>query len=173
MEVWKDIQGYEGLYQVSNQGRVKSLERRTQTRVCHEKIMNSQFDTRYLFVRLSKDGKKRNLLIHRLVANEFIPNRDGCPYVNHINGKKTDNRVENLEWCTPSENTVHAIVNDIKRLPNKSVVQCDLQGNTIREWESIKEASVSLKINRSNIGSCCNRKRNKAGNYTWKFREAK
>ena len=168
MEVWQNIKGYEGLYQISNLGRVKSLERSNKYKNNKEIIMKNSFDGRYAFIRLCKNSKKKNILLHRLVAEHFIKKEKDKDYVNHINGNKLDNRVDNLEWVTASENTQHAHDNNLIKLPNKKIIQIDENG-TITHWNSIKEASDTLGINRSNIGSCCNGKRNKAGNYRWQF----
>lgn len=97
-EVWKDIQGYEGLYQVSNLGRVKSL-RRSKIRKLYKD------DKGYFRVTLKKKGKSKNFQIHRLVATAFIPNPENKPEVDHINTIRTDNRVQNLRWVTSSENS--------------------------------------------------------------------
>jgi len=106
-EIWKDIEGYEGRYQVSNLGRVKSLNYR---HTDQERILQPiPFSHGYLVVNFLKNKKHKTFLIHRLVAQSFIPNPDNKPQVNHINGVKTDNRVVNLEWVTPLENTQHAI----------------------------------------------------------------
>ena len=102
-EVWRDIAGYENLYQVSNLGRVKSLYNRNGHIM---KLYTS--DANYLYALLSDNGKQKPFSIHRLVAKAFIPNPENKPEVNHINGDKHDNRAENLEWCTRRENITHA-----------------------------------------------------------------
>lgn len=118
-EVWKPIEGYEGLYEVSNLGRIKGLRRdvaipnpRLGTvgyRTYPERIKPC-VENRYGYyqVTLSKEAKSRTLRVHRLVALAFIPNPDNKPYINHIDGNKKNNRVSNLEWCTASENNWHA-----------------------------------------------------------------
>lgn len=115
-EIWKDIEGYEGCYQVSNLGRIKSLSRKVKvqnnhTRTTKEKIISPIIQaTGYSVICLGQHNPK---LIHRLVAIAFIPNFDNKRTVNHINGIKTDNRLENLEWATYSENMVHAFENSL------------------------------------------------------------
>lgn len=105
-EVWKDIKGYEGLYQVSNLGRVKSVKRNLTLKPCNR--------NRYLIVLLSKNGIKKAINVHRLVAQAFIPNPDDKRTVNHIDGNKQNNCVDNLEWCSQSENVKHAYDNKLK-----------------------------------------------------------
>lgn len=100
-EIWKDIEGYEGLYQVSNLGRVKSLN---YNKTRKEKILSCGDKNGYLFVVLCKNGKHKQFQVHRLVAQEFVPNPENKPYVDHINTIKNDNRVENIRWCTHKEN---------------------------------------------------------------------
>ncbi len=101
-EKWVDIKDYKGLYEISDTGKVRNVVKNKTLRI-------SNNGNGYLRVGLRKDDKRRNFLLHRLLALSFIPNPDNKSQVNHINGIKTDNRVENLEWCTNKENNVHAI----------------------------------------------------------------
>jgi hypothetical protein len=105
-EVWKDIVEYEGLYMVSNLGRVKSLPR--SGTILQEKILSQRVGRKYLCVMLCKNNIKKCTSVHRLIAQAFIPNPDNKPQVNHKNGIKTDNIVCNLEWVTAKENSQHA-----------------------------------------------------------------
>lgn len=113
-EEWRDIKGYEGYYQVSNMGRVKSLERKIKRSRCGDATIKSKilklWDTKdyYPYAHLCVCNKRKLIKIHRVIAETFIPNPENKPCINHINGKKNDNRVENLEWCTYSENNFHA-----------------------------------------------------------------
>ena len=119
-EIWKDINGFEGYYQVSNLGRIKSLSREIYNGKGYytstEKILLGHMITKgYMQVELKKDNKRYLKLIHCLVAEAFIPNPENKPQVNHINGKKSDNMVGNLEWCTNIENQTHAINTGLKK----------------------------------------------------------
>lgn len=117
MEIWKDITGYEGYFQVSNLGNFRSLDRRIKyknsgTRLYPGKpLLKETTLDGYQRIVLMKEAIKKRFMCHRIVAQEFIPNPENKPFINHINGNKSDNRVENLEWCTQSENELHSFRN--------------------------------------------------------------
>lgn len=115
MEVWKNVDGYDGMYQISNNGRVKSFQPRggdnngkVRTGKAHY-LTPSLSTTGYFRVSLVTNNKKKDVKIHRLVAMAFLPNPDNKPYINHKDGNKTNNAVSNLEWCTQTENINHAV----------------------------------------------------------------
>ena len=123
-EIWKDIKGYEGLYQVSNFGNVKSLDRyiinkNGDKQYFPGKYLNQGISDNYLKVILSKNNKQRTFRVHILVARTFIPNPENKPEVNHIDGNKSNNRVDNLEWNTRSENELHAYKNGLSKPSDK------------------------------------------------------
>lgn len=182
-EVFKDILGYEGLYQISNYGRVKSLKRKNifycglrkeyAERPVKEKILSiSKSNRGYLQVCLTKNGKYKTFLVHRLVAQTFIPNPLNKLTVNHIDGNKENNCVNNLEWATSSENIKHAFTIGIKEIHNKlKVNQYDLEDNFIKTWNCITDFLKANNINlkSSNISMCCKGKRPTAYGYKWKY----
>lgn len=143
-EVWKDVIGYEGLYQVSNLGRIKSFRDKDGIKeriLKYRKIGLKSTTNKYMGVSL---GKNNDRYVHRLVAEAFIDNPENKKFVNHINGIKHDNRIENLKWCTKSENAIHAINTGLvnrgfgKDNPcAKKLIQKDLTGAIIKIWEAI------------------------------------
>jgi len=171
MEEWRDIEGYEGLYKISNIGRVRSLPRNT----TKGKILKPvKQPNGYLQVLLYKNGKKKKFLIHRLVAKAFIPNPLNLPEVNHKDENKENNRVDgcvnNLEWCSAKYNVNYGTRN--KRLAEKQskpVIQYDLQGNFIKEWSSGWEVQRQLGYFQGGISACCLGKQKTAYNFIWKY----
>ena len=115
MEIWKDVVGFEDSYEISNEGNLRSKDRyvkhwRGGLRLYKSKPKNTRLnDKGYFRCNLKSDGKRFDFTIHRLVAEAFLPNPENKPCINHINGIKTDNRLENLEWCNLEENTTHAV----------------------------------------------------------------
>lgn len=169
-EIWKDIKGYEGLYQVSNLGRIKSLSRWKQNYkkliYIEERILKQGFNGKYYHVRLSKEGKTKTYLVHKLVAEAFIPNPNNLPQVNHKDENKENNRADNLEWCTQIYNCNYGKRSDCLR---KKIGQYDLQGNLIKEWQGMRMAAKNLNICYSSIYKCCKRKIKTAGGYIWRY----
>ena len=171
IEIWKDILGYEGIYQISNFGIAKSLQRNSLGKfgnviLLKEKILKYNKTKGYLFVTFLKSHKIKNQSIHRLVAMAFIPNPDKKPCVNHINGIKIDNRIENLEWCTHSENTKHAFNIGLHKpiLGDKNILSklSELQVKEIIESKEIhQKLADKYKVSRTLITCIKNNKRRK------------
>ena len=145
-EVWKDIAGFEGLYQVSNLGNVKRL---ISERVFAERLIGRTID-RYGYVKrvLSKNGKNSYFTEHRLVAISFIDNPDDKATVNHINGIKTDNRVENLEWCTNKENTHHSIAIGLQDQKGIKHHKCKLTEEQVLEIRKIGFSQTRMSLSK-------------------------
>ena len=172
-EIWKSVLGYEGFYEISNLGRVKSLDRQSKknNRVYKGRVLNCTVRHGYREAGLrGSDGCQKHLSVHRLVAIAFIPNIENKPQVNHINGIKTDNRVENLEWCTSKENVIHAVNNRLRVAANgESHYNCKITDNDVREIRNLyvnsKEtyATLSKKYNTtpSTIGKIIRREKRK------------
>lgn len=190
-EVWKDIKGYEGLYQVSSLGRVRSLDRsffnkdisntpylRGQVgRVINGVIrVPTKKNNGYLQLSLWKDDKQRTFTIHRLVAEAFLPNPKNLPYVNHKNEVKDDNRVENLEWCTHLYNChygdfANKVSKGLRNLPSRSkpVIQLSLDGKFLAIYPSANEAERKTSISQASISRCCNKEFKTAGKFKWVY----
>ena len=174
-EIWKDVVGYEGLYQVSNLGNIKSLNR-----ICRQKnrkyclkeknIKLNYNETGYTYVKLSKNKKQRTLLVHRLVAQAFIPNPENKPTINHKNGKHDCNIVDNLEWATYLENNVHAYKNGLKTQKNrrKPILQIK-DGIIIGRYASITQIKKDKVFNHRNVKSAINGKLKKYKGFCWRY----
>lgn len=133
-------------------------------------ILSQSSQQGYQFVSLLINGKQKRMRVHRLVAETYIDNPENKPYVNHINGKRNDNNVENLEWVTPSENTQHAVnmglMNNSRKKP---VIQYNLKGEKMIEFESASEAARQTGTSQSKITMCCKRQRETANDYQWRY----
>lgn len=167
-EIWKNIQGYEGLYQVSNLGRIKSLNYNHKN---IEKILKYGIDTSgYKVVNLWKDGKGKTKTIHRLVAIHFISNPNNYPVINHIDENKQNNNITNLEWCTYKYNINyssrdgHAISERMKNNNNaiKKKVKCITTGEV---FDAVIEAARKYNIDRSSISKACKGKMKYTGKH--------
>lgn len=160
-EIWKDIEGYEKLYQVSNLGNVKSL--RTNTIL---KTGNGE----YKKVILCNNGNRKTIAVHRLVAEAFIPNPNNYPQVNHKDENKHNNCIYNLEWCTKEYNENYGTRNNrIANTLSKKVNQYDLQGNLIKKWFNLREITLNTNYKKITIMYCCRGKLKTAYGYVWKY----
>lgn len=161
-EVWKDVVGYEGLYKVSSLGRIKNKR---------GLIMSPRIHRRgYIQIGLYKDKKLKNLYIHRLVAQAFIPNPDSLPYVNHKDENKLNDRVDNLEWCTPEYNNNYGDFIKKSMQSAKPLYQLDMNGNIVKEFNSAHQVQKVLGYNRRAIIGCCEGNSKSAYGYKWKYR---
>lgn len=175
-EEWRDVAGYEGMYQVSDQGRVKSLERvvirnNSQKLPIKERILKPAFNGGgYLFVVLCAGGKTRMFSVHRLVCQAFHENPENKLDVNHINEDKTDNRACNLEWCTRRENLNFGTRNvRAGKALSKPVGQYTRDGDLVKVWPSTKEAERQAGFNHGNISEVANGNRKTAHGFIWKY----
>ena len=199
-EIWKDIEGYEG-YQVSNLGRVKSLDRIDSNNHPLKGVILKPYisNSGYLLVGLYKQQRCYKKLVHRLVGEAFIPNPDNNPEIDHINTIKTDNTVwlnedgsinyekTNLRWVTQKENINNPLTKTKMQINarkpskgkygkkhhrSKPIIQYDKEGNFIKEWDCANDVERVLGISNKHIGSVCLGKRKSCGGYIWKYKNA-
>ena len=182
-EIWKAVEGYEGIYEVSNLGRVRSLDqlvpytsrwgtvayRPTKGKVLTQRRIHGG----YMGVLFKVQGHTEMKLVHRLVAAAFVPNPQNLETVNHKDEDKQNNRADNLEWMTRGDNVRYGTGIQRKRTPTRSVVQMSADGQTIRTWPSAKDAGQTLGLDPSHITACCRGKRGAKtiGGYRWKYSE--
>lgn len=193
MEVWKDVVGYEGLYEVSNLGRVKSKYNKQRATHRAEHILSQSNNRGYKHVALCKDGKMKSFSVHRLVAFAFLIKPEGKDFIDHINTIKDDNRVENLRWCSELENNNNPLTREhrsdskkgmknpnfgkdlsdkidaLAKINSRPVKQVNLDGVEMQVFPSAKVAGDATGIEASNINRVCNGKRTTAGGYVWRF----
>ena len=180
MEEWKDIKGYEGLYKVSNKGRVKSVERKVWNsgnqsyNTIKERILKPLNNRDgYVKVRLCKDGKCRTYLIHRLVANAFIPNPNEYKEVNHIDENKTNNSIDNLEWCNGKYNCNHGSRNKRVALSlSKPILGISLDGKSYLYFNSTRDAARLGGFNQGHVAACCRGELKTHKGYTWMYADS-
>lgn len=188
-EEWRDIKGYEGLYQVSNLGRVKSLRYK---RGKQEKILDGWISKEgYRKVSFYKDNKRKDYLVHRLVAESFIPNPNNKPFIDHIDTNRTNNKIDNLRWATQKENCNNVIskknyVDSSKQLyisgksnriigakgkdnpRSKKIIQLTLNNEPIKIWDSVREVGRHGFLS-SCVGHCCRGKRKTHKGFKWMY----
>ena len=177
-EIWKDIEGFEGLYQVSSLGRVKSLERTVRANTCGVRVLQERLlsvcksSCGYYIVVLCKNGKHYTKLAHRLVAEAFIPNTRNLNEVNHKDENKLNNSLANLEWCDRAYNANYGTgAERCAKQKRRPVIMLDVETmRTISVFKSAREANKETGISYKSISSVCNGKSKTAGGYIWKFK---
>lgn len=166
-EIYKDIEGYEGLYQVSNLGNVKSLKN---NKTKKEKILKPAIRNGYKKVDLRKNKTKKTYSIHRLVAQAFIENPNNYPCINHKDECKTNNVVSNIEWCSYKYNSNYgSCIKRIAKALSKKVYQYSKEGELIAVWESTMECGRNG-FKQSSVVSCCNGERKSHKGYIWSYK---
>lgn len=179
MEEWRDIRDFEGLYQISNMGRIKSLARPCKgygDKYAVDRIIKPlKMANGYLEAVMFRDGKRTIRMLHRVVAEAFIPNPNDLPFINHKDENPQNNNVENLEWCTPKYNANYG--NRQKKCRQSSlkhykpVYQMDMDGNIIKRWECMNDAMRALSIDSTQISRVCKGKNCTAGGFIWRYAE--
>lgn len=190
-EVWKDVVGYEGLYQVSNMGRVKSVKRvvnstnpKQSWKTINERILKPSSygkppkcgGIRHLDVVLYRKGKQKTEKVHRLVAMAFIPNPNNYPIINHKDENPSNNCADNLEWCTHQYNSNYGTRKEcwLKSFPTTPVLQYSIQGRLIAQFKSVADAAASVNVSSSLIYKVCSGNEcHQVAGYVWRFANPK
>lgn len=178
-EIWKDIEEYDGQYQVSNLGNVRSLKF-GKVRILKQSVHKQGYKN----AKLCKNGKEKVYKVHRLVAEAFIPNPNNLPIINHKDENPSNNNVDNLEFCTHKYNMNYGNINQKKSVSmkgkhinrtdlSKHILQYSKNGEFVAEYPSLMEASRQTGIDCGHISACCIGKkyRHSAGGYVWKYKE--
>ena len=169
-EKWVDIVGYEGLYSISNLGRIAS-HHRGKCKILHPTTHRTN---RYSYVNLCRNGIVKSFRVHVLVAKHFLPPIEGKVEVNHKDENKSNNRVDNLEWCDRKYNVNYGTARErlraaIGKRLGKPVVQYSKTGEYIRSYDSITEARQIVGCSIPNIVNCCKRRKPSAGGFVWRY----
>jgi hypothetical protein len=195
-EIWKPVVNCEGYYEISNLGNVLSLERVIEYKLKtksgtiikkrsfkkSKKLKTHINDVGYYTTDFQVNGIKQTVCIHRLIAEAFIPNPENKPTVNHKDGIKTNNYIDNLEWATYSENNQHAVDTGLRQSPwtgkfgadnprSKPVIQYDKAYNKINEFANAREAQRITGIGYKHISDCCLGNRSTTGGYKWEYKK--
>ena len=167
VEIWKDVSGYEGLYKVSDKGRVKSIG------YGKERILKPRkYKDGYIHVSLYKNCEIKQYLVHRLVAKVFISNPENLPEVNHKDENPSNNNLENLEWCNRKYNNNYGTrTQRVTGKLSKPVLQYTKDGKFVREWKSTMDVQRNLGYSCSGISQCCLGKLNSAYNFVWTYKK--
>lgn len=175
-EVWKDVKGYEGFYQVSDKGRIRSVDRMIEYKDGAKHFWSgrvlklSRNKNGYYTITLYKEGAENGYGVHRLVAQAFIPNLDNLPQVNHKNEVKTDNRAENLEWCSMDYNINYGTIGQrISEKRSKQVYQYTLDNQLVKVWKSTQECGRNG-YNQRHISECCRGVLHKHKGFRWSYK---
>lgn len=176
-EIWRNVKGYEELYQVSNYGQIRSVDRfvgyryKGKQRIYKGRLLKQVERNGYLSVSLSKGNIIKQKSIHRLVAETFLPNPSNLPLVNHIDENKKNNMVSNLEWCSCAYNTNYGSGRKKQaESQQKIVLQYDKDGNLLNQYPSATIAALKNGYNLKTISQCCRGRTKSAYNYIWRYR---
>ncbi|MFT3994747.1 MAG: NUMOD4 domain-containing protein [Dysgonomonas sp.] len=163
-EVWADIADFEGLYKISNKGRIKNTIRNNNLKY----FINKQG---YVIVKLSKNGVRYSLRVHRLMAQSFIPNPNNYPIINHKDEDKSNYCLSNLEWCNHKYNNTYGSLPDRKsEWSKRPVIKLSKSGSIIREYESVNDAGIDNNVHPSNISNCLKERNKTSAGYRWKYK---